>query len=112
MVHRAAERRKHKRQAIACPVSLSGEDEKFLAQSKTLDISDGGAIFAVPSKSVPRLDQKVAIVFSVPRSTPNTYMLEEFTGRARIVRHQPLLDNEQVGVAIQFLPAMSLGLEV
>ncbi|HUT60516.1 MAG TPA: PilZ domain-containing protein [Phycisphaerae bacterium] len=111
MVRRASERRKHTRHALACPVSLSREDEKLLAQSKTVNISDGGALVAVPSKSVPRLDQKVALVFSVPRSTANTYMLEEFTGRARIVRHQPLTDNDQVGVAIQFLPAMSLGLE-
>jgi hypothetical protein len=61
---------------------------------------------------VPRVNERVRVVLAVPRSTPNTYMLEEVSCEATVVRHQPLEDNSVVGVAIRFQPPQDLGLEV
>ena len=116
MAKSAVERRRHKRHRIPCPVRLlrSSKDKANgeVVRGKTLDVSDGGAMLAVPIKAVPHLSERVRVVLSVPRETPNTRMVEEVSCEARVVRHQPLEDNEVVGVALQFQPAQTLGLEV
>lgn len=108
----AVERRKHKRHRLACPLSWQKAADPSPVKVKTIDVSDGGAMVTVPIKVVPRLADRVKVVLAVPRSTPNTYMLEEITLDAKVVRHQPLEDNESVGVALQFTSAQDLGLEV
>ena len=116
MAKSVAERRRHKRYRVPCPASLlragKGSQKEEAVQARAVDLSDGGAMLAVPIKAVPHVSEKVRVVLNVPRETPNTRMLEEFTCEARVVRHQPLEDNTVVGVALQFQPAQSLGLEV
>jgi c-di-GMP-binding flagellar brake protein YcgR len=89
-----------------------GSEKEEVVRAKAVDVSDGGAMLAVPIKVVPHLSERVRVVLSVPRETPNTRMVEEVSCEARVVRHQPLEDNEVVGVALQFQPAQTLGLEV
>ena len=112
MAKSTAERRKHKRHRIACPLSILRSGAKEPLQGKTLDVSDGGAILPIPIKAVPRVSERVRVVLAIPRSTANTYMLEEVPVEARVVRHQPMEDNSVVGIALQFSPAQDLGLEV
>ena len=111
MAKNGAERRRHKRHRIACPLSILRFGAAEPLTGKTLDVSDGGAILAIPIKAVPRVSERVKVVLGVPRSTANTYMLEEVPCEARVVRHQPMDDNSVVGVALQFSPALDLALE-
>ena len=53
----------------------------------------------------------MTISFAVPRSTANTYMLEDFSAQARVLRHQPLRNADLAGVAVQFVQPIDLGLE-
>ena len=111
MARNAAERRKHKRHRIACPLSILRFGVAEPLKGKTLDLSDGGAILPIPIKAVPRVSERVRVVLAIPRSTANTYMLEEVPCDARVVRHQPMEDNSLVGVALQFSPTLDLALE-
>jgi len=98
--------------ALGCPVVLTGGDDEPLASAKTLNVSDGGALVPIPPEEVPACGTEVSIRLSVPRSTPNTHMLEEFSCRGRILRHQPLASDRLAGVAMQFVKPQELSLEV
>ena len=111
MAKSVAERRKHKRHRISCPLAMHRTGEKEPVKGKTVDLSDGGAMLPIPIKFVPRVSERVRVVLALPRSTANTYMLEEVACEARVVRHQPMEDNTVVGVALQFSPTQDLGLE-
>jgi c-di-GMP-binding flagellar brake protein YcgR len=108
------ERRRHKRHRVSCLAKMLREskDKSEAVKTRSIDLSDGGAMLAIPIKVVPRISEKIRVVLSVPRETPNTRMVEDFSCEARVIRHQPLRDNEVVGVAVQFQPTVRLGLEV
>jgi hypothetical protein len=112
MSSRAAERRRHKRQALACPVIVASPHGRVLGQTKAINLSDGGVYIPLPLDSVPTPSSRVKLVISVPRTTANTYMLEEFNCSARVLRHHPLLDEKLAGVALQFVESVQFGLEV
>ena len=111
MAKSVAERRKHKRHRISCPLVIQRTGEKEALKGKTVDISDGGAMLAIPIKIIPRVSERVTVLLAVPRSTANTYMVEEVALEARVVRHQPMENNAVVGVALQFTSVQELGLE-
>ena len=69
-------------------------------------------MLAVPLEEIPPTDVVVSLKFTIPRETPNTYMLEEFCTQGKVLRHEPLNDDAQAGVAVQFLRPIELGLEV
>lgn len=106
------EKRKHRRAVLRCPISLYTQDGELVAQGKTHDISDGGALLPAPVEKLPRIDQMTNVAFAVPRSTTCTYMLEDFACGAKVVRHQPMLDDSMAGVALQFEESQDLGLDV
>jgi len=106
------EQRKHERVELACPITVYDSAGEVLAKSKTLDISDGGALVSLPVESLPKIGLKANVTFSVPRSTPTTYMLEDFACRAEVVRHQPLIESNFAGLALRFDQAQELGLVV
>lgn len=112
MSQRTSEQRKHRRTEIACPASVFDRSGRLQAKGRTMNLSDGGACVSVPIDRLPRIHDRVNVTFSVPRSTPNTYMLEEFASPADVVRHEPLEDTALVAVAIQFERPMDLALEV
>ena len=91
-------------------VELAGGDA--LGSTRTINISDGGLLVALPSDALPAVGTKVNITFSVPRSTPNTYMLEKFACSAMVVRHDPFDDEKLTGVALRFDQPVDLMLEV
>ncbi len=112
MSARRAEKRQHRRHALACPVAVLNEGGDVVARGKTLNISDGGALFAVPVAGVPAVPQAVRLDISVPRSTPNTYMLEPVSAPARVLRHEALVDPRLAGLAVRFESPLDLALEV
>ncbi|MCJ7545044.1 MAG: PilZ domain-containing protein [Phycisphaerae bacterium] len=109
--YQGAERRRHKRFAVPCPVRLSQGDAAE-ATGKTANVSDGGMLVPLPPQMLPACGNVVDVLLRVPRQTPNTYMLEEFVSRARVVRYDALADREGAGAALEFVHPMELGLEV
>jgi len=112
MPKKTAERRASPRMALCCPVSLYDPAGELLVQSRTVNISDGGLLVSVPVKTLGQLAESANVAFSVPRSTPTTYMLEDFACAARVLRHQPMVDDQFAGVALVFEESQQLSLAV
>jgi len=106
------ERRAHKRYPISCPIVVADQQGNELFQSKTINISDGGALFPVPIERTIPLGKSIRLDIRIPRSTPNTFMYEEITSDAQIVRHQPMVDVSQAAAAVKFSKPLNLSLEV
>lgn len=105
------ERRRHKRQRLACPIRLSTEEGRVLARTRTMDISDGGLLLPLPDGTALAVGSRVRADFSVPRSTANTYLLEDFSSDAAVVRQQAPAIAHPCHIALQFHSALNLGLE-
>jgi len=110
MSNNESERRNHGRYNVGCPVSVSTDGSRLHAKGRALNISDSGALLAMPVDTVPRLRQKVQMRVSVPRTTPNTHMFEDFQLDATVVRHHPMVDNSLAGVAMKFTEMAELNL--
>ncbi len=106
------ERRQHKRHELRCPVVVRGDDGEPLAETATVNISDGGVFVTVPIDSVPARGCPVRLDLRIPRQTTNTYMLEDVTRRATVVRHTALKDDGHAGVAVEFERDEPLQIEV
>ena len=107
-----AERRRAQRMDLACPITVANDEHGLQIAGRTLDVSDSGAMISIPVKMLPKLKEKLQVKLSVPRTTPNTRMLEQFVSPATVVRHQPLVDDNYIGMAIRFAKPMGLGLKV
>jgi len=107
-----AERRENPRTDLSCPVSLYNRAGELIARAKTVNVSDGGMLVSIPVSALPKLEDRANVALSVPRSTPTTYMLEDFACAARVVRHQPMVDDAFAGVALAFDEPQDLCLEV
>ena len=112
MAVQGQEQRRHKRLKLGCPVSFFTRGGKVVTKGKSLDISDGGTFVSVPIETIDQLQGRLNVTFSVPRSTENTYMLEDFACQADILRQQPLVDENLAGVAMAFANPIHLALEV
>ena len=58
--------------------ALTADGHGVIAQTRSVNISDGGALLSLPADAAPESGADVLLRFAVPRATPNTYMLEEF----------------------------------
>ena len=112
MATQHAERRKHKRHDLSCPIRLFSQAGEQIAAGKTLNISDGGALVPVPGHILPRLRESVNLTVSVPRSTANTYMLEDFACCATVLRHEVVAADDQAYLAMEFVRPLHLAIEV
>jgi hypothetical protein len=112
MAKNTAERRGNPRLDLACPASLYNRAGELIVRTKTVNVSDGGLLVAVPVQELGRLEEHANVAFSVPRSTATTYMLEDFACPARIVRHQPMVDDDFAAVALAFEKPQDLSLAV
>lgn len=108
-----AERRAHRRWPLNCPVALLDDQGELIARSRTDNLSDGGAYVVLPVEALPRAagQQALRVQISVPRTTTNTYMLEDFQARATVVRTEPLVNADQAGLALAFQAPLSLDLD-
>ncbi len=105
------ERRTHQRAAVPCVITLEDSEGNVLHRTKAHNLSDGGVFLAMPIDVLPHFGAELNLSFSVPRTTSNTYMLEQFNCKARIVRHQPLVDCDTAGMGLQFTKPQDLMLE-
>jgi hypothetical protein len=106
------ERRKHKRHRLDCPVRLDRPGGKPGGKSRTINVSDGGTLLPAPEGFDPAVGQRVTVHFSVPRQTPNTFLLEQFEAPASIVRAETPKRGARGQVALKFDSPLDLGLEV
>jgi len=112
MADAAAERRAHKRFAVPCCSEIADLNRDQTIKGKALNLSDGGLLMAMPIEAVPPRDSVVRVNFSLPRSTPNTYLLEDVACKAKVIRHEPMKDASLAGVALKFTEPISLMIEV
>jgi hypothetical protein len=87
-------------------------DDGATATGKADNISDGGVLVTLSQQSPPADGSWVGVHLRVPRTTPNTYMLEEFTTRARVIRRQVVPDGAAAAVGLEFARPLELALEV
>lgn len=105
-----AERRVYQRYALTCPIVICDTQGNELIRTQTVNISDGGAFLAMPapvevSRAKTTAGQKVRAEVHLPRSTPNSYLLERVDSPARVIR------NEKAGLAIMFIEPLQLHLD-
>ena len=107
-----SERREYTRTDIVCAVVVRDEADSERIRGKALNLSDGGAMLAIPMHTLVELAPSLHMTVSVPRATANTRMYEEVTSEATVVRHQPMVDENIVGIAVRFSAPLDLQLEV
>lgn len=105
------ERRQHPRHSLSCPARLVDETGRHLASGKTVNISDGGLLMPIAPEAAPQPGQQLDLKLSVPRSTPNTFLMQTFIAKAIVVRHDQS-DDGTGRVAVRFEPPLDLDLEV
>jgi len=106
------ERRSHRRYDSQGPVSLVDAEGRRFHGAYMKNVSEGGLFFTTPIHSLPAFGSDLEVVFTIPRSTPNTRMIEEFIAKAKVTRHQPMVDGNHAGVALQFHQPVELMLDV
>ena len=112
MSWRHRERRIHTRIELSCPLEVADDRGRELFRIRTMNVSSGGLYLETPVSNLPEdgVPDEVQLRLSIPRSTPNTFMLEDFTTAARVLRSEPLCEGDAAGIAIQFLQPLALNL--
>ena len=105
------ERRQYTRHGLSCPARLVDETGSHLASGKTVNISDGGLLMPIGPEAAPQPGEQLDVKLSVPRSTPNTFLMQGFTAKAIVVRHDQS-DDGAGRVAVRFEPPLELDLDV
>ena len=112
MTRSPRERRASRRFDLTCPVVVTDSEGNELLNTKTLNLSDGGVLLTAPAKQTIPLGQYVHVSVQLPRSTPNTFMLEKISADVSILRHEPMQDHSHVATAMMFTKPIKLGLAV
>lgn len=105
------ERRACRRFDLTCPIVVTDSEGNELLKTKTLNISDSGALLAAPIDQTIPLCQYVHVDMRLPRSTENTFMFEKISSEAGVLRHQPMKDHANVATALTFTKPLKLELE-
>ncbi len=105
------ERRACGRFDLACPVIVTDSAGNELLKTKTLNLSDGGALLTVPIEQTIPLGQYVRMDVRLPRSTKNTFMFENISAEASILRHEPMIEHSSIATALTFTKPLKLQLE-
>ena len=82
---------------------------------RTRDVSDGGCYVVVPAEAEVLGAEEwptVELQLRIPRTTPNTYMLESVTTAAQLRRREKLGESKRAsGLAFEFVRPLDLQLE-
>ena len=106
------ENRRHARKELRCPLTVFNLDGEMLGSGDTINISNGGALLAIPAGSVPEVHAHVDVTFFVPRDPPQTDRLDAYATRAEVLRHEASPDAKAVDLAIRFAKPVHLSLRV
>jgi hypothetical protein len=101
-------RRIHPRVELTCPIEITDSEGTVLLKTRTLNISDGGALLE-PHEDTIEIGAPVDVTMNVPRSTANTFMFEQVSSSAHIIRGQQAEHLESL--ALMFIEPLKLSLE-
>lgn len=102
------ERRKYRRFDTPCRLRVQLPTGEHI-RTRTLNVSDGGAYFLTEDEI--EAGQEVNVRVAVPRDTANTFFLEQFAAKARVVRREQPPDGETgARVALEFEKELALDL--
>ena len=113
MARKEDERRRYKRFAAGGLAAVDFGDSAVV-EARTVNVSDGGVFLSLACDVKASVGAKVTINFKLPRSTPNTFMLEDVSALARVVRAKAVKDDagRPGGLALEFLKPLDLQIEV
>ena len=113
MIRKRSERRCCKRTELSCPLIVLDDKGHVLFKIRTVNVSDSGVYFETPASNLPHggMPGDMALRISVPRSTANTFMLEEFQANARLVRAEPLASEDLAAMALEFTEPLAMDLD-
>ncbi len=100
-------RRAHPRIELTCPVTVTDSQGNVLLRTRTLNVSDGGALLE-PREQTIEVGLPVSVAMNLPRSTANTFMFEEVLTSAEVIRSQQAADLESL--ALTFIEPLKLDL--
>ena len=104
----SAERRKYQRFDVPCRLRVELPEGRQV-QTRTVNVSDGGTYFV--TEDIIEVGRKVTVRLSVPRDTANTFFLEQFATKAKVIRRDPPAEGRSVtGVALRFEKELALDL--
>lgn len=101
MCGKSTERRRHPRFKLVCPGRLLTEEGQLLATTRTMDVSDGGALLQVAPETPLAIGDRICVELDIPASADGT-PARHVVARARIVRK---IDSEfpyKMPVAVEF----------
>ena len=101
-------RRRFERYEMAYPIRLLRPSGEKIAETRTVNLSRGGAMFRLPVEEAPDCGSVVQIVLTVPRGPAKT---AELHSEATVVRREGSTGDEVVGVAVQFAEPLPFDLE-
>lgn len=108
MAANVAEKRQYHRFALSYPIKLFGRSGQELTASRTLNLSRGGALLAVPQEALKQLGQTVNVTVSLPEWSYRPDAVTDFACEARVVRRKQPTDGRPGGMAIEFAKPMQL----
>jgi hypothetical protein len=102
------ERRRFTRFDVPCRLRIEWPSGRDIA-TRSVNISDGGVYFV--TDEVVDVGREVTVRLAVPRDTSNTFFLEQFAAKARVIRRDPPSDDQQgIGIALRFENQLALDL--
>lgn len=105
------EMRRYPRFELSCTIKLFNETGQKLAETRTVNLSDGGALVPVPLEAVPAVGSVLDLEIQVPSSPAGAGPITNFIGQARVIRHQDSDEADKKGVALEFLQPLPLELD-
>ena len=104
----SSERRKYQRFDVPCRLHVELPEGRQV-QTRTVNVSDGGTYFV--TEDVIEVGRKVTVRLAVPRDTANTFFLEQFAAKAKVIRRDPPAEGRSgTGVALRFEKELALDL--
>jgi hypothetical protein len=105
------EHRQHPRFSVALSMRVFDRDGQPIAVTETIDVSNGGALVAIPLEKVPDIGDMLRIELAVLVS-PDTGEggSQDVQRQARVVRHQPAGVPSNIAVGVEFQEVLNLGL--
>lgn len=93
---------------MSYPITVFTRGGEPLSTSRTLDLSRGGALLALPVEAIKKLGSFVNVTISLPEESYHANEALAFTCQARIVRRHDLTDGSQEAVALEFARPVQL----
>jgi len=108
MTETPQERRHFPRHNVACPIKILDRSGGVSFETKTANLSRGGALFYVAANRAPKANSTIEIGLSAPGADGK---MDQFCCQAVVIRLQESQMPGQVGVAVAFTCPLPLKLK-